>query len=238
MSQYWISLIQWYLKLLNNGLRKLFSENTVTVRWALIILKNNREDLQFLLLWFLIASIYSSMKEYANEKKSSDDEVYKKIRNYESQKQFSLKMRWWTLLFTHRVRNLKQLLRHEKFILAFDTFLKIPALLTEMRISILYKMFAIKCDEVIVSSSIVWMRSSIVRKLYIIFITSSNSDLICFSKIRSLMIKVNQVIVKALQIIASWTSILNVKILRDKMLNEKFFCRFNQQERERIWIKL
>jgi len=92
------------------------------------------------------------MEEYANEAKSSDGEVYRKIRNYRFQKQSSLEMRWWTFLSPHRARNLKQLFRYREFTLAFDAFLEIPALLVRMRISTLYKVFAIRYDKVIVSS--------------------------------------------------------------------------------------
>jgi len=92
------------------------------------------------------------MEEYANEGKLSDGEVYRKIRNYQSQKQSSLEMQWWTRLSPHRARNLKQLLRHREFTVAFDAFLEIPALLTGMRISTLHKMFAIRCDKVHVPS--------------------------------------------------------------------------------------
>ena len=150
-------LIQWYLKLWTMDL----GDIPQGTRW------------QSPFYWSLIASIYFSMKEYANEGKPSDGEIYRKIRNYRSQKQSSLEMRWWTLLSVHRVKNLKQLFRHRGFILVFDAFLKIPALLTEMRINILYKIFALKCDEINVPSLIIWMRSSIVKKSYIIFNTLS-----------------------------------------------------------------
>ncbi len=124
-------------------------------------------------------------EEYANEDKLSDGQIYRKIRNYQFQKQFSLKMRWWTRLSSHGVRNLKQLLQHRELTLAFDAFLKISALLIKMRISTLHKMFAIRCDEIYILSSIAWICSLIARKSYIIFVTSSNSGLICFSKTRS-----------------------------------------------------
>ena len=96
--------------------------------------------------------LYFSMEEYAKEAKNSDGEIYRKIRNYRSQKQSSLEMQWWNLLSPHRARNLKQLFRHREFTLAFDAFLEIPALLTGMRISTLHKIFAIRCDEVNVPS--------------------------------------------------------------------------------------
>ncbi len=52
------------------------------------------------------------------------------------------------------------------------------------------------------------------------------------------MTKVNEAIVEALQLIAPWASTLDAKILRGKMLGEKIFCSFSQQEREEIWIRL
>lgn len=52
------------------------------------------------------------------------------------------------------------------------------------------------------------------------------------------MAKVDQAIVEALQFIAPWASTLDAKILRDKILGEEIFCRFSQQEREGIWIRL
>lgn len=93
-------------------------------------------------------------EEYANEGKPSDGQIYRKIRNYQFQKQSSLEMRWWTRLSSHGARNLKQLLQHRELTLAFDAFLEIPALLIGMRISTLHKMFAIRCDEVYVLSPI------------------------------------------------------------------------------------
>lgn len=161
-------------------------------RWQSISSYHYQESskrLTSLLLWSLIASIYFNMKEYANKEEAFNDEVYKKIRNYQSQKQFNLKMQWWIFFFTRRIKNLKQLFRHKKFILVFDAFLKIFALLIEMRINTLYKMFAIKCDEINDSSSIVWMRSSIAKKSYIIFNTLSNFNLIYFNKIKSRWLK-------------------------------------------------
>ena len=87
-------------------------------------------------------------EEYANEGQPSDGEVYRKIREYHFQNQFSLETRWWTRLSTHRTTNLKQLLHHKDIAAAFDSLLEIPALLEGMRISTLHKMFATRCDEV------------------------------------------------------------------------------------------
>ena len=43
---------------------------------------------------------------------------------------------------------MKQLFRYKEFTAAFDSFLEIPALLNNIRISILHKIIAIRCDEV------------------------------------------------------------------------------------------
>ncbi len=81
-------------------------------------------------------------EEYANECQPSDGEIYRKIREYHFQNQFSWETRWWTRLSSHGARNLKQLFRHEELTAAFDSFLEIPALLEGMRISILHKIIA------------------------------------------------------------------------------------------------
>ncbi len=52
------------------------------------------------------------------------------------------------------------------------------------------------------------------------------------------MAKVDQATVEALQLTAPWASTLDAKILRGKMLGGELFCRFSQQEREGIWIRL
>jgi len=96
------------------------------------------------------------IEEYANEEQLSDSEAYRKIREYDFLKQFSLETRWWTRLSSHRATNLKQLLRHKNIIAAFNSLLKIPALLERMRISTLHKMFATRCDEINALSEPLW----------------------------------------------------------------------------------
>ncbi len=79
------------------------------------------------------------MEECANEGKPSDGEVYKKIRNYQSQKQSSLEMRWWTLLSTHRARNLKQLLRHREFVSMYLLCRPLADTILESLVSVAYQ---------------------------------------------------------------------------------------------------
>ena len=87
-------------------------------------------------------------EEYANEESPSDGEMYRKIRQYQREKQTNLEVRWWTRMSPHKASNLRQLLKYNEYTLAFDSFLELPALLIGMRISTLHKMFAIRCDEV------------------------------------------------------------------------------------------
>ncbi|KAL2036374.1 hypothetical protein N7G274_010907 [Stereocaulon virgatum] len=162
------------------------------------------------------------MEENANKGKPFDGEVYREIRKYQSQKQPSLEMQWWTLLSHHRARNLKQLLRHREFTLAFDAFLEIPALLTGMRISTLHKIIAIRCDEEIVH--------------YLRYIKRFWSELLLHDK--TAMNKLDQATVETLQLTAPWASALDAKILRGKMLDGEIFGDFSQQEREEIWVRL
>lgn len=88
------------------------------------------------------------IEEYSNEARPTDGEVYRKIRQYQFEKNVSFEKRWWTRLTPHCSKNLKQLLRHNEFTAAFDALLEIPGLWVGMRISTIHKMMAMKCDEV------------------------------------------------------------------------------------------
>ena len=99
-----------------------------------------------------------------------DDEAYRKIREYHFKNERSNETRWWARLSSHKSRNLKKLLRHKDLIAAFDSLLKISALLEGMRINTLHKMFVIKCDEI---NSLIdfWSRLIDVKRYCIIFAT-------------------------------------------------------------------
>lgn len=88
------------------------------------------------------------IEEYANESRPSDGEVYIKIRDYHTLRQFDLEARWWTRLSTAKAKNLKQLLKHCSIAAAFDSLAETPALLEAMRLGGMHKILAMKCDEV------------------------------------------------------------------------------------------
>ncbi|KAL9127435.1 MAG: hypothetical protein Q9217_003687 [Psora testacea] len=83
-------------------------------------------------------------------------------------------------------------------------------------------MFAIRSDEEILR--------------YLRYTKQFWSDLLQQDK--TAMAKVDQATVEALQLTAPWASTLDAKILRGKILGGELFCRFSQQEREEIWIRL
>jgi hypothetical protein len=56
--------------------------------------------------------------------------------------------RWWARLSKSKRKDLKQLLKHEGFTMAFDALLAIPGIWVGLRIGMLHKLIAMKCDEV------------------------------------------------------------------------------------------
>lgn len=89
------------------------------------------------------------IEEYANEEKSTDGEIYCKIRQYHFQQNLGFEQRWWTWLTPQKSKNLKQLLRHDGYRAAFDAFLHVPSLLEEgLMLGIWHKVAAVRCDEV------------------------------------------------------------------------------------------
>ena len=91
------------------------------------------------------------MEEYANEKKPTDGEIYRKIRQYESEENEAFRERWFVRLSPSNQVRLDQLdnkknrrLRH-----ALDRLLTVPGLWPGgMRISILHRLIASGCVEV------------------------------------------------------------------------------------------
>lgn len=88
------------------------------------------------------------IEEYSNEEKPGEGEIYRKIRQYYLQRNLSFENRWWARLTPYGRKNLKGLLRRRELTAAFDVLLDIPGRWCGMKISTLYKMMAMKCDEV------------------------------------------------------------------------------------------
>jgi hypothetical protein len=106
---------------------------------------NDLTYLTFVLLDTNIALKRCLIEEYSNEEKPTDGEIYRKIREYHFQRNFSFEMRWWACLKGNRTKNLKGLLRNYELTAAFDSLLDIPGLDDGMMLTMLYTIMALKC---------------------------------------------------------------------------------------------
>jgi hypothetical protein len=89
------------------------------------------------------------IEEYANERKPSDGEIYRKISQYKQEHNAHFQNRWWARLSSNKARRLKQLHKNTKINCAFDALLPIPGLWAGMSIGKLAKVMALDSDEVV-----------------------------------------------------------------------------------------
>lgn len=93
----------------------------------------------------------SLVEEYANQKKPTDGEIYRKIRQYEGEANEPFRERWFVRLSPSNQDRLDQLdnKRNRRLRRAFDRLLPIPGLWPRgMRISMLHRLIATGCVEV------------------------------------------------------------------------------------------
>lgn len=93
----------------------------------------------------------SLVEEYANQKKLSDGEIYRKIRQYEGEDNEAFRERWFVRLSPNNQGRLDQLdnKRNRRLRRAFDRLLAIPGLWPSgMRISLLHRFIASGCVQV------------------------------------------------------------------------------------------
>lgn len=88
------------------------------------------------------------IEEYANEEPPSDGEIYCKIRQHQKERDLYSENRWWARLSKSRTKCLNQLSHHRDLTVAFDDLLDIHGLWSGMRLSILDRIIAMRCDEV------------------------------------------------------------------------------------------
>lgn len=113
----------------------------------------------------------SLVEEYANERKPTDGEIYRKIRQYEGQHDESFRERWFVRLSRSNQERLDQLdnKKNRRIRGAFDRLLTIPGLWPGgMRISVLHRLIASGCVEVsfpyLMSSSMLIQQFIVRRK--------------------------------------------------------------------------
>lgn len=93
----------------------------------------------------------SLLEEYANQKKPTDGEIYRKIRQYEGEDNEAFRERWFVRLSSTNQDRLDQLdnKRNRRLRGGFDRLLPIPGLWPRgMRISMLHRLIATGCVEV------------------------------------------------------------------------------------------
>ena len=91
------------------------------------------------------------MEEYANQKKPTDGEIYRKIRQYEGEDNEAFRERWFVRLSSSNQEKLDQLdnKRNRRLRRSFDRLLAIPGLWSGgIRISVLYRLIASGCIKV------------------------------------------------------------------------------------------
>jgi hypothetical protein len=88
------------------------------------------------------------IETYMSEQKPSDGEVFRKIRFYYRQKEEEAENRWWARLDNSKPKDLRQLVKRETLISAFDKLIDMPGLWVKVQLGALHRLLALKCDEV------------------------------------------------------------------------------------------
>lgn len=167
----------------------------------------------------------SLVEEYANQKRPTDGEIYRKIRQYEGEGNEAFRQRWFVRLSRSNQARLDQLdnRRNRRLRLAFDRLLPIPGLWPHgMRISMLHRLIATGCVEEILTylGHIVDFWSSLV---------ASDPDSIK---------RIDPDTVDALQLLAPGKSRIDTKIACGLVLGGQAFAEFSDEERRVIWNRL
>ncbi|KAL4889154.1 hypothetical protein BDV59DRAFT_205428 [Aspergillus ambiguus] len=164
----------------------------------------------------------SLVDEYANQKKPTDGEIYRKIRQYELEDNEAFRQRWFVRLSPSNQDRLDQLdnKRNRCLRRAFDRLLAIPGLwLHGMRISMLHRLIATGCVEEILAYL------GHIRDFWSSLVTSDPSALK----------KIDTDTVDALQLMAPGKCRTDAKMARGLVLGGQVLAGFNDQERQIIW---
>lgn len=88
------------------------------------------------------------VEKYENEQPFSDGDILWRIRHYFHSKDKSRENIWWARLTPAKQRDVKQLLKNDKFAAAFDNLLDKPGLWTGIQLGTLHRFLTLRCDEV------------------------------------------------------------------------------------------
>ncbi|KAL2812033.1 hypothetical protein BDW59DRAFT_155380 [Aspergillus cavernicola] len=167
----------------------------------------------------------SLVEEYANQKKPTDGQIYRKIRQYEGEANEAFRERWFVRLSPSNQDRLDQLdnKRNRRLRRAFDRLLSIPGLWPHgMRISMLHRLIATGCVEEMIT--------------YLDHIEDFWSSLVASEP--GSMKKIDLDTVDALQLLAPGKSRNDAKTARGRILGGQAFAKFSDEERRTIWSRM
>ena len=124
---------------------------------------------------FSSASPILGTSEYSDGDNLSDGEIYRNVRHCERERDLYSKGQWMTRLSRQGKKSLELLDKYEGLKDAFDNLLDIPGLWEDMRLSTLYKLTSMKCNDVGLLSCSPRLAHYLYRRLSTISNTSSRS---------------------------------------------------------------
>ncbi|KAI9770970.1 MAG: hypothetical protein M1840_002674 [Geoglossum simile] len=167
-------------------------------------------------------------EEYSNSINFSDGEIYQKIHYYKSYTDRSMdtgfaEKQWWARL-KGKQKDLKMMFdKHPKFTAAFDALLVIPGIWGGLRIGMIHKVLALKCDEELLQ--------------YLQHILTVWSTIL--GKNEALMRITDQTTVKALEVRAPGDSKADLAALEPLFRSSELFSAVQSpDDRKNIWNNL
>lgn len=87
-------------------------------------------------------------EQYENEQAHCDGEIFRKIRQYHRLANKDGENKWWSRLTETKRKDLRQLLKDERYASVFDAMLPWPGMWTPIRLGSLHRLLTMRCDEV------------------------------------------------------------------------------------------
>lgn len=88
------------------------------------------------------------VESYSYKQRPTDGEIFRKIRFYYRQQDQAAEDRWWACLDKSKLRDLRQLLKRPKLVIAFDRLIDMPGLWQGVQLGALHRLLVLKCEEV------------------------------------------------------------------------------------------
>ncbi|KAA8652798.1 hypothetical protein EYZ11_011222 [Aspergillus tanneri] len=161
----------------------------------------------------------SLIEEYSNEKPPSDGEIYRKIRQYAGDGNLHGELRWKARLCPNSRTRFEALSKNTRLRHAFDRILGIPGHWNAMRISMLHRVIAVRCDEEIAH--------------YLNFLADFWYSLVDHDPASA--VRIDQETVQKLQLLAPR---IETPYVHGLVLSGQVFSEFDENERTEIWGKL